>query len=189
MRDFSGYPLITKLKKETEFHLITLYLFWKLFKKYGNPNSLKKIIGFGTGAILFTLNNKKTLGVDGSFICIPRGKGKSMSYRLEYYTSTDPNFSENSRVDYFSVFSLSAGYVSSSGVDWHGFAGLKEQIKPQSYEISLNISGPKFESSKFFQEFKIEFFLTKIIKEEILPLEDWIAFKRKEALFPKKELA
>ena len=184
MRHFTGYEPVRNLEKATAFHLITVHIFWNLFKKYGNDDSLKPGNRSGDNSVQFTLDTQKTNGIEGCFICVFTSKGKSLSYRLEYYSSKDPDFSETSPCQYFPEFTFSAGYRSRSGVDWQGFAWLEEQIVPGRFEISINITGPKFESSVHLSMFKTAFFLTKILSEDILSLADWIESKRRMILFP-----
>ena len=156
------------------FHLISIWLFWKLFKRYGSGTIKSKSDSCGKYSLLFSLDTERTGGVEGSFCCKPGSKNKSYYYRLEYFVSDDPDFCSE-KTTYFSSFSVTAGYKYARGTK-QGLIWQSSELDES--EFSISIFGPKFESNFYLKKFEIEFFLVNIIKEHILPFSDWL--KRKE---------
>ncbi len=184
MQEVTGHKPVLDITTDLDFHKITLYLFWRLFLNYGKEDSLKKVsYSINTPSVMFVLDPSKTGGVTGSFLCV--SEGGNLSYNLSYYVSENLDWSERSPVQNFPKFQFSAGYRSSSGVP-RGYIWEPDRLIPGYYETSLNITGPKFQSTIHFNEFETEFFLAKIIKEDVLGLKLWIEVKTHEARHPQR---
>lgn len=153
------------------FHLLSIWLFCKLFNKYGDGVIKLKFDSCGNDFILFTLDAQKTNGVEGSFVCKPGSQGKSYSYSIQYYSLDDPDFYSGIN---FPKFMVVTGYKHNNELVWRS-------PYLQESELSISINGPKFESELYLKEFKNEFFLVSIISEYLMPLFNWI--KRKETIW------